>query len=51
MANNAKQYEYFVGFRYSEVPLYLASEVRKGVYEGYLRIDETRIIRAVQPKT
>ena len=47
MANNFKAYEYFIGFRFSALELEEQSAVRKGMREGYLRIESgTRIVRA-----
>jgi hypothetical protein len=48
MANNFKAYEYFIGFRFSALELEEQSAVRKGMREGYLRIEPgTRIVRAI----
>ena len=39
-------YKYFVGFNFSDLEYQDQHEVRKGIAEGYLRLEEsTRIIR------
>lgn len=46
MANNAMAYKYFVGFNFSDLEYQDQHEVRKGINEGYLRLETpTRIIR------
>ena len=48
MANNAMAYKYFVGFNFSDLEYQDQHEVRKGIAEGYLRLEvSTRIIRAI----
>jgi hypothetical protein len=48
MANNAASYKYFVGFKFSALEFEEQAAVRKGVREGYLRIEPgTRIVRAI----
>jgi len=47
MANNFKAYEYFIGFKFSDLEFEEQAAVRKGMREGYLRIEPgTRIVRA-----
>jgi len=47
MANNAASYKYFVGFKFSALEVEEQAEVRRGMREGYLRIEPgTRIVRA-----
>jgi len=46
MANNMMAYKYFVGFNFSNLEYQDQHEVRKGINEGYLRLEtSTRIIR------
>ena len=46
MANNMMAYKYFVGFNFSNLEYQDQHEVRKGINEGYLRLENsTRIIR------
>ena len=46
MANNMMAYKYFVGFNFSNLEYRDQHEVRKGINEGYLRLEtHTRIIR------
>ncbi len=46
MANNMMAYKYFVGFNFSNLEYQDQHEVRKGINEGYLRLETyTRIIR------
>ena len=41
-------YKYFVGFNFSDLEYQDQHEVRKGIAEGYLRLEgSTRIIRAI----
>jgi hypothetical protein len=48
MANNFKAYEYFIGFKFSDLEFEEQAAVRKGMREGYLRIEPgTRIVRAI----
>jgi hypothetical protein len=47
MANNFKAYEYFIGFKFSALEFEEQAFVRRGMREGYLRIEPgTRIVRA-----
>lgn len=46
MANNMMAYKYFVGFNFSDLEYQDQHEVRKGINEGYLRLEPTtRIVR------
>ena len=38
MANNFKAYEYFIGFKFSDLEFEEQAAVRKGMREGYLII-------------
>jgi hypothetical protein len=46
MANNFKAYEYFIGFRYDGLSFEEQAEVRTGMSQGYLIIDDTGYVRA-----
>jgi hypothetical protein len=47
MANNAASYKYFVGFKFTALEAEEQAAVRRGMREGYLRIEPgTRIVRS-----